>query len=847
MKSRMLSPNTIIPAELYVERAADRQLQSVVDEMGRPAYILVARQMGKTNLLLNMKRNRQKDLVVYFDLSNRFETARGFFRNIIDTIIESAPDDFDSIDMIDRQRIDNVLEPSVEYDRHLRLLLRICGKKIVLILDEIDSLIGCSYSDTILAQVRSMYFSRGNYEIYKNLTYVLSGVADPVDLIKDKNISPFNIGEKIYLEDFTRSEFYSFVAGAKLDLAQDVIERVYWWADGNPRISWDICSEVELESINGENPTCEVVDVIVDRLYLREYDRAPIDHIRTLVEFDSEIRKAIMSIRYSRSDFADDKVKAKLYLAGIAKSDGHKGITIKNRVIDAALSERWIKQLDNIMTSSADEAAKAFAAKDYTKAIRIYSEILSSQDHLADAQLLDLGQAYLSNGELKEALRQFDLVADNTSDNKVRQLATLQSGVANLLLKNNRVSLEKYKAAASGPDFALSISARLNMQVIYARIKELDLGPEAIAMSLQLIDAISEVAESDQHYMLTTALANLSALYHAYGDDSQSTDILAQALEKAPIEYKPYLFIEMYKRFNNEQDKVSALKSFVELISSHKIAISDDAYSALGLSKHVLGQALLGLKEYQQLAVFEKLLLVIKRQYFQTHTSSVAVVIDLAEAVEDVSKGEGIKLLQHCESYCLTEETPAVDRIRLYRHLASANDLEIGRSWGLVFLRQLSEFCPVEMLGEADVVAALNVISGRFHIKKQDVLEHFKHWQKFEAVTNDKWPEFGAIFTFLRLQLAQTVRNEPEALRYANTLMALMNNVDNNKVLRENYQPFVKTAEDTIRQSRRKDFKSYSRNDKLLVKYGSDDPVVAKFKLVDEDLYFGRCTLISRA
>src|SRR3954452_19790098 len=91
---RSLRPTTIIPPNLYVERAADRQLDNIIEQMGRPGYVLVARQMGKTNLLINMKRNRQAkgDVVHYFDLSTRFDDARALFRYFIDTIISATPD-----------------------------------------------------------------------------------------------------------------------------------------------------------------------------------------------------------------------------------------------------------------------------------------------------------------------------------------------------------------------------------------------------------------------------------------------------------------------------------------------------------------------------------------------------------------------------------------------------------------------------------------------------------------------------------------------------------------------------------------------------------------------------------
>jgi hypothetical protein len=50
---KYLKPSTIIPSDLYVDRAADRQLRQIISDMGRPGYVLVARQMGKTNLLLH--------------------------------------------------------------------------------------------------------------------------------------------------------------------------------------------------------------------------------------------------------------------------------------------------------------------------------------------------------------------------------------------------------------------------------------------------------------------------------------------------------------------------------------------------------------------------------------------------------------------------------------------------------------------------------------------------------------------------------------------------------------------------------------------------------------------------
>ncbi len=53
---KVLKKYTTIPEHLYVEREADFQLESIIKEMQSPGYVLVARQMGKTNLLFHAKR-----------------------------------------------------------------------------------------------------------------------------------------------------------------------------------------------------------------------------------------------------------------------------------------------------------------------------------------------------------------------------------------------------------------------------------------------------------------------------------------------------------------------------------------------------------------------------------------------------------------------------------------------------------------------------------------------------------------------------------------------------------------------------------------------------------------------
>jgi len=357
MKDKILTPCTIIPKSLYIHRHADYILRQVIEDMERPGYILVARQMGKTNLLINAKRELQNDnnIFVYLDLSAILgESARKYFQNVIDMAIETNKDTFNKVkDLIYDGRKKLMREGYEEHADELRVLLKTISGKLVIILDEIDALTKKQFSEQIFVQIRSIYYARVNFPEYKRLTYILSGVARPIALIKNDFISPFNIGQEIFLDDFNYDEFLKFLNKAELKLSDDVIKRLYFWANGNPRITWDICSEVETYLCEGKEIGVKTVDDIVNKLYLTYLDKAPIDHIRGLVENDSEIREAIIKLKHHGEEKLSNAIKRKLYLAGIINSHSDP-VCIKNKVIEHSLSDQWLQHIEKKEKNNSD-------------------------------------------------------------------------------------------------------------------------------------------------------------------------------------------------------------------------------------------------------------------------------------------------------------------------------------------------------------------------------------------------------------------------------------------------------------------------------------------------------------
>lgn len=433
-KTKVLRSHTIVPQNLYVTRQADRQLKKILEDKGRPGYVLVSRQMGKTNLLLNARRESQSasNHFIYLDISNNFPNLSSFFRNIIDVAIDTlAADNCTLKKQIEFNRSEGLYTnyPHKEHEQELRKLLSYFRGDITICLDEIDAIIKTNYSDAVFSFIRSVYFSgRVNFPEFQRLNYVLSGVAEPSELIKDKASSPFNIGEKIYLDDFSFDEFTNFVSKAEINLDTESRDRVFYWTNGNPRLTWDLLAKLEDCQIEKIDITISKIDELVKVNYLSAFDLPPIDHIRNLAEEDAEVRSCLISLHYGKNEVLTDQQKSKLYLAGIISSTITSGVPkIKNRIIAESLSESWLKEIDNSKLSIVDKANKYYELKQFTDAALYFEQYIdSTSDDLSIEPLVyhRLGSSYY---ELNQFVKAKDNFSKKPFTEKQLDLFLLQS------------------------------------------------------------------------------------------------------------------------------------------------------------------------------------------------------------------------------------------------------------------------------------------------------------------------------------------------------------------------------------------------------------------------------------
>lgn len=855
---KVLRPTTIIPQSLYVERGADRQVDQVVSEMGRPAYILVARQMGKTNLLINMKRNREKigDVAVYFDLSNRFDSSRALFRNIVDAVIDAVADMPPSVlDAVNAQRRDADLAANSEYDRHMRLILNnIQERRLIIILDEIDSLVSVPYSDIVFAQIRSMYFSRINYPIYENFTYILSGVAEPTDLIKDKNISPFNIGEKIYLDDFSISEFEDFLGKAGLEFSRKVTESIFEWTAGNPRMTWDVCAELEDLLLSGGEPTREDVAEVVSKLYLARFDRAPVDHIRVLAESESSVRNAIMSVKWGKGDSLDDKIKSRLYLAGITGVDKGGGVRIKNKIIEAALSDSWLTQVAVGKRNQYEVASEHYQAARYNHAMRIFAEAEKSQEApmpIGYRFQLALSRIHLEHFEA--AINDLKSVLAEISDPELEAVANYYLGLALLKTRHTAESVEYFELAASteGP---LQLAAKVAMVSAQIFTSSDDNIAEIVTRSKEVLREVQElsVAEPDSSAdALASAYYNTATAYLMAGDVASSRAYLQSAFEHAPPSIKPAILVERANRAESVSEAEQYLEAAVRAVFDERLRFQLGSSSSLTFSEGVLASILVGLSKDTTQNLFSELFTYASNVLFSNSLPVDQMVVRLVKSLTSVGDTDAVSRFLWLPIDGTIQDIGPVPASTNYAYQLAMYSGEDRKSEALNLLIAAGEdqMKSGEKV-EPDVIVRL--ITHVYELEHRgSFVEGLAFCQRISELNlpnSDNYPVFAMILANQTFFLYRDLEERENAQRAARRLLQLTDpeSYDPPDSLKNFTGSLRRTAEAYVRTVTLLDpYRKYGRNDKVKVVHNATGIVsTRKFKQVESDLRAGIYKLI---
>lgn len=196
-----------LDSKFYIERPVDNDLQMAIARRDSIVLLKGARQVGKTSLLARgLQQARKIGVQVLLTDFQRLDSAQlesleHFFIALGEILAEQLDFDISPRDKWHAQR-----SPKMNFDRFFRReLLSKTDKPILWAIDEADRLFLCPFSSDVFSLFRVWHNERATQvnTPCSRLTLAIAYATETYFFIQDPAQSPFNVGTKLILEDFT--------------------------------------------------------------------------------------------------------------------------------------------------------------------------------------------------------------------------------------------------------------------------------------------------------------------------------------------------------------------------------------------------------------------------------------------------------------------------------------------------------------------------------------------------------------------------------------------------------------------------------------------------------------------
>ncbi len=348
-----------LDAVSYVKRSADDEFFAEL-KAGKFCYVLNSRQMGKSSLRVRTMARLQADEVVCVSIDmtaigSAEVTAEQWYLGVLWAIVKQVREQTTALAdwklpvlrawWVEREGLSFVQR----WGEFIEVLLGEVGERVVIFVDEIDSVLGLGFrADDFFAAIRECYNRRVDQPQYDRLTFALLGVCAPQDLIQDKRRTPFNIGQAIELSGFTWEEAIGLAKG--LPSGEETLREVLGWTGGQPFLTQRVCRLVREEmppnpQFWGDMSVDEIVQSRIIRVWESQDEQVHFQTIGDRMMADEGLAGAMLGM-YQRVlaeggvgiDGSEEQIA--LRLTGVVKRGDR--LCVMNRIYEWVFGSEWV-------------------------------------------------------------------------------------------------------------------------------------------------------------------------------------------------------------------------------------------------------------------------------------------------------------------------------------------------------------------------------------------------------------------------------------------------------------------------------------------------------------------------
>ncbi len=233
------------------------------------------------------------------------------------------------------------------------IILKNVSERVVVFVDEIQSISNLPFSDQLLASIRSAHNARATDPEFSRLTFVLMGECDPLSLIEEPEQSPFNVTQAVTLGDFDRDDLDLYIKELNLSPRDSAValDRIFYWTEGQPYLSQKLARAISRDPMQGD------VTENIDRLASLQlggrsalHNEPHMSHIHRAVVNDTKRYEGLLNlygrIRKGVRVIADlgSQLQRRLIAIGLVVIDDDGHLRVRNRLYESVFTARWANE-----------------------------------------------------------------------------------------------------------------------------------------------------------------------------------------------------------------------------------------------------------------------------------------------------------------------------------------------------------------------------------------------------------------------------------------------------------------------------------------------------------------------